>query len=155
MPSIDLFPALAIGECLDETNAEIYKAKLSGVVTKGQLVVWSTHTAGEIGSVVAAGLGAKNVAGMAMKSGVSGDIIPICRKGIVKVTGSGVIPLGSKVAPAASGAVIVSADLDAPAAYVEATMQTEFDKIEGRVGVAAQTFADTDTGLVLLDCPGE
>jgi len=151
----DLYPAIEIGECLDETNAEIYKTKLSGVVTKGQLVVWSTHTAGEIGSVVAAGLGASNVAGMAMKSGVSGDVIPICRKGIVKVTGSGAIPLGSKVAPGALGVVIASALLDAPASYVEATMQTELDKIEGRVGVAAQTFATGDIGLVLLDCPGE
>jgi hypothetical protein len=155
MPSVDLFPALAIGECLDQANAEVYKAKLQGVVTKGQLVSWSTHTAGEIGSVVAAGLGDKNVAGMAMKSGVLGDIIPICRKGIVKITGSGAIPLGGKVAPGALGVVVVSTALDAPAAYVEATVQTEFDKIEGRVGVAAQTFADTDTGLVLLDCPGE
>ena len=148
----DLFPALALGDCLDEAQGVIVNVKAESLVTKGQVVVWNTHTSGQIGSVSPAGVGAKNVAGVALKTIAASECGPILQKGCVKVTGSGAITIGSKIASGAAGVVAASAALDAPATYAEATMQTELNKIEARIGMAMQTFANGDTGLVFIDC---
>jgi hypothetical protein len=147
----DLYPGLALGDALNPQDAIIIPAKAESAITKGQLVIWNTHTAGEIGSVSVAGAGAKNVAGVALKTLAAGEVGPILIRGIVKVTASGAISLGSKIASGTAGVVVASAALDAPVTYAEADMQTELDKIEARCGMALQTFANADTGLVFID----
>jgi len=147
----DLFPALALGDVLDEANAITIKAVCKTAVAKGQLVKWDTHIGSDLGSISTAGAEAKNLAGGAMKTGAVGDVIPICKIGIWKAKASGVITLGDKIVSDANGLVGSSPALDAPASYTEAAMQTELDKIEARCGVAMQSFADSDEGLVFLN----
>jgi hypothetical protein len=134
----DLYPALALGDCLDESQAHIETFKCASAVTKGQVVVFNTHTAGELPSVSTAGAAAGNCLGVALKSGAAGEYIPVLIRGVVKVTASGAITGGTPVVSGASGTVA-------------ALGANTFEKVIGR---ALQTFADTDTGLVLIDCEG-
>jgi len=151
----DLFPALALGDVLDEENAVIIKAECESAVVKGQIVEWNTHTAGEIGSVSTAPANSKKIAGGAMKNGAAGEVIPICKVGLWKGKASGAITIGTKVVSGANGVLVASAALDAPASYTEAAMQAELDKTESRCGIAVQTFADGDEGLFFLSAPTE
>lgn len=131
----DLYPALALGDCLDESKAVIINAKCETAVTKGQLVIFNTHTAGEIPSVSTAGSAATNVLGIAMKSGAAGEFIPVGVTGIFKAADSGAGVVG--------GVMIVSG-----AAGTIATVGVNvFGTI---VGKAIQTFAASDTGLINL-----
>lgn len=132
----DLYPALALGDVLDEANAHVIKAKCETAVTKGQVVIFNTHTAGEIPSVSTAGAAAANCFGVAMKTGSAGDIIPVCVDGVVKLTASGAIVGGVMIVSGASGVIVTVG-------------ANTFDKIIGR---ALQTFADTDTGLAFINC---
>jgi len=138
MVSIDLFPALALGDCLDESQAHIVNYKCASGVTKGQLVVFSAHVAGELPTIATAGAAAANCLGVALKTGLTGESIPICKRGMVKVTASGAITGGVPIVSGASGAVVTFG-------------ANTFDKVVGR---AEQTFADTDTGIASIDCEG-
>jgi len=131
----DLYPALALGDCLDEGKALIIKCKCESAITKGQIVVFNTHTSGELPSVSTAGAAATNAFGVAMKSGSAGDIIPVGVAGVYKVTASGAITGGTLVVTGASGVVVTVG-------------ANTFEKVIGR---AIQTFADGDTGLALID----
>jgi len=132
----DLYPALALGDVLDEANAHIIKAKCETAVTKGQVVIFNTHTPGEIPSVSPAGAAAANCFGVAMKSGGPGEVILICIAGVVKVTASGAITGGVMIVSGAAGVIVTVG-------------ANTFDKVIGR---ALQTFADTDTGLAFINC---
>ena len=132
----DLYPAIALGDVLDEANAHIIKCKCESAVTKGQLVIFNTHTAGELPSVSTAGAAATNCFGVAMKTGAAGDIIPVCVAGVVKVTASGAITGGTCVVCGANGTVVTIG-------------ANTYEKVVGR---AIQTFADTDTGLAFINC---
>jgi hypothetical protein len=136
MVSVDNYPALALGDCLDESQADIINYKCASGITKGQLVVFSAHVAGELPTIATAGAAATNVLGVALKTGLTGESIPVCSKGVVKVTASGGITGGVLIVAAASGAVITIG-------------ANTFEKIVGR---AIQTFLDTDTGLAFIDC---
>lgn len=144
----DLYPAVGLGDAPFEISKIPMKCETA--VTKGDVVEYDTHTSGELPSVSTTTGASKKVAGVALRSGAAGEVIPVLKAGIVKVTASGAITLGDKVVSAANGAVAASAALDAPATYGEAAMQAELDKVEQRFGVALQTFADGDTGLILL-----
>ena len=133
----DLFPALAVGDCLDESQAVIINAKVAATVTKGQLVIFNTHTSGEIPSVSPAGAAAVNCLGMALKGGGVGEFIPILAMGIAKVTDSG--------AGVTGGVCIVSG-----AAGKIATVGT--NTFEKAIGRALQTFGAGDTGLAYINC---
>jgi len=134
----DLYPALALGDCLDEKQAEIIPCKCESAVTKGQIVIFNTHTAGEIPSVSPAGAAATNCFGLALKSGAIGEIIPVMTRGIGKVTASGAIVGGVLIVSGAAGVVVTIG-------------VNTFEKVIGR---ALQTFADTDTGLAFINCEG-
>jgi hypothetical protein len=136
MQMADLFPALGLGDALDEAQSIILPLKLAGTVTKGNVVKFSAHTAGELPSVVQGTQYATNCFGVALKSGVSGDIIPVLVRGIVKVTASGAITGGVLIVAGAAGAV-------------ETVGSQTFEKV---IGMAVQTFADADTGLVSIQC---
>jgi hypothetical protein len=134
----DLFPALALGDALDESQSLILPFKCAAGVTKGQVVIFNTHTVGELPSVSPAGAAAGNCFGVALKTGLTGEIIPVLVRGIVKVTASGAITGGVTIVSGAAGVVVTFG-------------ANTFDKA---IGKALQTFADTDTGLALIDCEG-
>ena len=130
----DLYPAVELGEAVKIDALLSFKAETA--ITKGQVVKLDTHTDGELGSVSPCGAGETPI-GVALKSAAAGDYVPVLVRGIVKVTASGAITLGSKLKPAADGKVAAAAAAD--------------DWTTG-LGRALQTFADGDTGLIYVDC---
>jgi len=151
----DLFPALALGECLDLLQATVIDAQLADVVAKGDVVARSAPISGDVDSVIQAGANAANVIGVALKGGVAGDIVPILLNGIVKVTASGAITGGSKIKAAAAGkvqAAVVTVTIPAGATTVTSTSAQPSMTVEGgiAIGRALQTFADGDVGLVFI-----
>ena len=150
----DLFPALALGDCLDEAQATIINMKVGTAVTKGQVVQAATHTVGELCSVQPASLGFKAL-GVALKSGAVGEIIPVLVSGIVKVMAEGAITMGSPVRAGDAGAVVVglySVTIPSGTVAVTSTSANPSMTVDGKIafGTAVQTFADGDTGLILL-----
>ena len=149
----DLFPALALGDCLDEAQAKIFNMKVGAAVTKGQAVRSHTHTAGELCSVKPAVLGDKAF-GVALKSGGVGESIPVLVSGIVKVKGSGVITMGVPVTSGDDGVVAGSVAVTIPTGTTTVTSSSAQPTMAIRgglaFGIALQTFADGDTGLILL-----
>jgi len=131
----DLFSDIALGEALVEILTLSLKAQ--GAITKGDLVKMDAHTAGEIGSVSKVTGTDDKAVGIALKSVSAGEYVSVCCIGIVKVTGSGAITLGTFVKTAAPGG-----------SYVMSAASLTV----GTVGKALQTFSDGDTGLILL-CP--
>jgi len=136
MASVDNFPALALGDCLDEKQASIHPFKCESGVTKGQIVIFDTNTVAELPSVSTAGAAAANCLGMALKTGAAGEVIPIMTRGIGKVTASGGITGGVHIVSGASGVVVTVG-------------ANTFEKVIGR---AIQTFLTTDTGLAFINC---
>ena len=150
----DLFPALALGDCLDEAQAKIFNMKVGAAVTKGQAVKPHTHTTGELCSVQPADLGDKAL-GVALKSGAAGASIPVLVSGVVKVTASGAITMGEPVKSGAAGVVVAAVNtvtIPAGATAVTSTSANPSMTVESGIalGIAMQTFADTDTGLILV-----
>jgi hypothetical protein len=138
MASVDNFPALALGDVLDESQSHIINYKCAAAITKGQVVVFSAHVAGELPTIDVAGAAAANCLGVALKTGAIGEAIPVLKRGVVKVTASGGITGGVPIVSGAAGAVVTFG-------------ANTFDKVIGR---AEQTFLTTDTGLASIDCEG-
>ena len=150
----DLYPALALGDCLDEAQAKVFNMKVGATVTKGQAVKPHTHTSGELCSVQPAGAGDKAL-GVALKSGAVGDSIPVLVSGIVKVTASGAITMGAPVKSGAAGVVVAAVNtvtIPSGATAVTSDVAQPSMTVESGIafGIAMQTFADADTGLILL-----
>ena len=150
----DLFPALALGDCLDEAQATIINMKVGAAVTKGQAVKSHTHTVGELCSVQPASLGFKAL-GVALKSGAVGEKIPVLVSGIVKVTASETITIGSPVRAGDAGTIAIglySVTIPSGTVAVTSTSAQPAMTVGGKIafGTAVQTFADGDTGLILV-----
>ena len=150
----DLFPALALGDCLDEAQAIIISMKVGAAVTKGQAVKSHTHTVGELCSVQPAALDSK-VLGVALKSGGVGDSIPVLVSGIVKVTASGGITVGGSVRASTNGTVrgaVNTVTIPSGTTTVTSSSAQPSILVEGGTAfaMALQTFADGDTGLILV-----
>jgi len=150
----DLFPALALGDALDESQAFIMDFKAQASITKGQAVKMSTHTAGEVGSVTVAGAGDTAV-GIALKTVSAGEYVTVLLKGVVKVTASGAVTIGTDVKSGANGVVVAAVKtvtIPTGATAVTSTSAQPSMTVEAGIafGVALQTFADGDTGLILV-----
>ena len=150
----DLFPALALGDCLDEAQAVVVSMKVGATVTKGQTLKPHTHTSGELCSVQPADLGDKAL-GVALKGGAVGEVIPVLLKGGVKVTGSGAITMGAPVKSGAAGVVVAAVNtvtIPSGATAVTSSAAQPSITVESGIafGLAMQTFADGDTGLILV-----
>ena len=89
----------------------------------------------------------KDVVGVALTSAANGKKIAVVCRGLVRVIASGVIAAGARIVSAAAGKVAAVSALDAPSSYVEATMQTELDKIEQWIGRAISA-ASTDGDVI-------
>ena len=150
----DLFPALALGDCLDETQAKIFNMKVGIAITKGQTVKPYTHTVGELCSIQPAALGSKAF-GVALKGGEVGESVPVLVGGIVKVTASGGINIGAPVKSGDNGVVVTAqivVTIPAGGTAVTSTSANPSMTVESGIafGTALQTFANGDTGLILL-----
>ena len=150
----DLFPALALGDCLDEAQAIVINMKVGTAVTKGQVVMADTHTVGELCSVKP-GLDSASVIGVALKSGEVGVSIPVLLKGVVKVTSLSAISVGALVKCGANGTVRIAGDaviIPSGTTTVTSTSAQPTMLVEGGIalGKALQTFADGDAGLILI-----
>jgi hypothetical protein len=138
MVFVDNFSAIALGDAVDPAQAVIKSFKCESAVTKGQLVIFNTHTAEELPSVSTAGAAATNVLGVAMKTGAPGETIPVLVKGYVKVKCAGAITGGVLVVAGASGTV-------------DTIGSNTFEKVVGR---AVQTFASADDyGIIAFGYP--
>jgi len=123
----------------------------NATVTMGQVVYISA--AGAIPKVKPTTGASKAVIGVALTSGTAGKKITVVCRGLVRVTASGSITMGSRISSDAGGKVAAVAALDAPATYAEATMQAELDKTEQWIGRAlTAATADGDMIYALISC---
>src|SRR3990170_5053484 len=100
----DLFPDVPnVGDVQIDIVSESFKAQ--NAITKGQLVKISTHTLGEISSVDVAGAGDKAI-GMAKKTVVAGEHVPVLRLGKAKLTAGGAISTGAAIKAGATGKAV-------------------------------------------------
>jgi len=129
----DKFSAISLGEALDESQAVVIPCECASSITKGKVVKANTHVDNGLPKVVVAGDADAAAIGVALKSGVQGDVIPVLVLGIVKVTaGAGGVTLGATIEAAANGCV-------------------EAGTTSGKIlGKGLQTLSSGDTGLVLV-----
>ena len=151
----DLFPALALGDCLDEAQATIINMKVGTTVTKGQIVQAATHTVGELCSVEPGMNGSGTVVGIALKSGEAGVSIPVLVKGVAKVTSANVVAVGGPVRAGANGTVkgaVNTVTIPSGTTTVTSSSAQPSMLVEGGIAfaVALQAFVADDTGLILL-----
>lgn len=149
----DQFPDCDLGQSVSEVYRLSFKCE--SAVAKGACVKMDTHTAGEVGSISTAGAGDKPI-GVALRAGEAGDFIPVLVAGIVKVTASGSISLGAAVKAAANGkvqAAVNTVTIPSGGTTVTSTSAQPSMTVESGIafGVALQTFANNDTGLVAVD----
>ena len=100
----DQFPALDLGECLDETKADIRECEVvTSTVTKGQIVE-AVHVTGSLPKVAPCGAAGLAICGVAMQTGIVGARILVGFWGIFKVTaGTGGCTAGKWIIGAAAG----------------------------------------------------
>jgi hypothetical protein len=127
----DLYSALDLGEMLNEGLVLDFEA--NNAITKGQAVKL-VAVASDLPKVDVAGAGDMAI-GVAMKTVAQGEKCSVAMAGaIIKVTGSGVITAGGAVKAGAAGVVVAGTRLT-----------------DGTIFASAlQTFADGDTGLILV-----
>lgn len=145
----DLFSdAPSVGDVLIDIVSESFKAQ--AIITKGQLVKISTHTAGEISSVDVAGAGDKAI-GMAKKTVAAGEQVPVLRLGKAKITAGGAMSTGVAIKAGAAGkavAAVRTVTIPTGATAVTSTSANPSMTVEGGLacGTANQTTAaDLDT----------
>jgi len=128
----DLYPQADLGEMINDGQVLSFEA--NAAITKGQAVKF-VAVANDLPKVDVAGAG-DMAKGVATKTVAQGEQCPVAMKGaIIKVTGSGAITAGAAVKAGAAGVVV---------AGVRLTDGTIF-------ATAMQTFADGDTGLILVE----
>lgn len=129
----DKFSAISLGETLDESQAVVIPCECASSIVKGQIVKANNHVDNSLPKVAVAADADAAAIGVALKSGSTGDVIPVLVSGIAKVTaGAGGVTLGAAFEPAANGCVEAG---------------TTSGKILGR---GLQTLSSGDTGLVLV-----
>jgi len=132
----DLYPGLALGDVLIPEQASILPFKCAASVAKGDPVQFNTHTEDELPSVspINTDGGVADSIGIALKAGSTGDIIPVCVRGVVKVKACGAITGGLQITGDITGRV------DAGATATKT------------IGKALQTFGAADEGLAMINC---
>jgi len=127
----DLYPQADLGEMINDGRVLSFEA--NAAITKGQSVKF-VAVASDLPKVDVAGAGDMAV-GVATKNVAQGEQCPVAMDGaIIKVTGSGAITTGTAVKSGAAGVVVAGTRL---------TDGTIF-------ATPLQTFADGDTGLILV-----
>jgi hypothetical protein len=120
-------------------------------VTAGQVVYVSA--AGFIPKVKPTDGARKDVIGVALTGGSAGKKITVICRGLLRVTASGAISVGSRISSSTAGKVAAVAATAAPSSYTQAGMQAEFDKTEQWIGRAlTAASADGDVIYALIYC---
>lgn len=135
----DLWPDAEVGEMISDGIVLSFEA--AAAITKGDLVYLSADM-----TVSKCSAATQFSIGVALKTVATGEFCSVCVRGVVKVTAGGTIDRGKAVQTDADAKVIVLAD--GSASYAAGDIP---DRIARAVGVALQTFASGDTGLVYVD----
>jgi len=134
----DLWPDAEVGELISDGTVLSFEA--TGAITKGKTVYLSADM--KVSQCNAATLYA---VGIALKTVAASEFCPVCVRGVVKVIAGGAITRGARVQTDASANVITLAD--GSATYTPSELP---DRIARALGVALQTFANGDTGLIMV-----
>jgi hypothetical protein len=132
----DLWPDAETGEMISDGTVLSFEAASN--ITKGDLVYLSADMT--VSKCTAA---TQHALGVALSTVSSGEVCSVCTRGVVKVTAGGTINRGEAVQTDADAQAITLAD--GSATYDETEIP---DRIARAVGVALQTFASDDTGLI-------
>jgi len=135
----DLWPDAETGEMISDGVVISFEA--AGAITKGKAVYLSADM--KVSQCTAA---TQHAVGVALKTAAQGEFCPVCVRGVVKVTAGGAISRGVQVQTDASANIIALAD--GSATYTPSELP---DRVARALGVALQTFANGDTGLVYVD----
>ena len=135
----DLWPDAEVGEMVSDGVVLSFEAVTA--ITKGDLVYLSADM-----KVSKCSAATQFAIGVALKTVAVGEFCSVCVRGVVKVTAGGTIALGKAVQTDANARVIVLAD--GSATYTPAELP---DRVARALGVALQTFASGDTGLIYVD----
>jgi predicted RecA/RadA family phage recombinase len=132
----DLWPDAETGEMISDGTVLSFEAASN--ITKGDLVYLSADMT--VSKCTAA---TQHALGVALTTVQTGEVCPVCTRGVIKVTAGGTINRGEAVQTDADANIITLAD--GSATYDETEIP---DRIARAVGVALQTFASDDTGLI-------
>jgi hypothetical protein len=132
----DLWPDAETGEMISDGTVLSFEAASN--ITKGDLVYLSADM-----TVSKCSAATQHALGVALSTVSSGEVCSVCTRGVVKVTAGGTINRGEAVQTDADAQAITLAD--GSATYDETEIP---DRIARAVGVALQTFASDDTGLI-------
>ena len=132
----DLWPDAETGEMISDGTVLSFEAASN--ITKGNLV----HLSADM-TVSKCSAATQHALGVALSTVQTGEYCSVCTRGVVKVTAGGAIDRGKAVQTDADANIIVLADGSASYDATEIP-----DRIARAVGVALQTFASGDTGLI-------
>jgi len=135
----DLWPDAEVGEMISDGVVLSFEA--AAAITKGDLVYLSANM-----KVSKCSATTQFAIGVALNTVAAGDFCSVCVRGVVKVTAGGAIDRGKAVQTDANARVIVVAD--GAGTYTPGDIP---DRIAKAVGIALQTFASGDTGLIYVD----
>jgi len=138
----DLYPDVDVGDlAISVQDAVIVSLEAAADITKGDPVYLTADL------TVSPATSAQNCIGIALKDAKAGKMCPVCVKGIVKVIAGGAIPRGAAV----YGADATRRVLQLPDRYVnEGGTATYYIYYARKLGIALQTFAAGDEGLILV-----
>jgi len=132
----NLWPDAEIGEMISDGIVLSFEAASN--ITKGNLVYLSADMT--VSKCTAA---TQHTLGVALSTVSTGEYCSVCIRGVIKVTAGGAIDRGKAVQTDADANIIVLAD--GSGSYDAGDIP---DRISRTVGVALQTFANGDTGLI-------
>ena len=135
----DLWPDAEVGEMISDGVVLSFEA--AAAITKGDLVYLSADM-----KVSKCSATTQFAVGVALNTVATGEPCSVCVRGVVKVTAGGTIDRGKAVQTDDNAKVIVLAD--GSASYAAEDIP---DRISRAVGIALQTFASDDTGLIYVD----
>lgn len=135
----DLWPDAEVGEMVSDGIVLSFEA--ASAITKGDLVYLSADM-----KVTKCSAATQFTIGVALNTVAAGEFCSVCLRGVVKVTAGGAIDRGKAVQTDANARIIVLAD--GSASYTAGDIP---DRISRAVGIALQTFASGDTGLIYVD----
>jgi len=135
----DLWPDAEVGEIV--SNGIVLSFEAASAITKGDLVYLSANM-----KVSKCSAATQYPVGVALNTVTAGEFCAVCVRGVVKVTAGGTIDRGKAVQTDANARAIVLAD--GSGTYTAGDIP---DRIARAVGIALQTFASGDTGLIYVD----
>ena len=134
----DVFTKVGLGDAIYEVL--VIPCEATATVTKGDVVVATTHAVDKIVTVSPAGaLGAVDGIGVAMENIAIGAIGKVLKIGVIKVTADDAVTAGERWMPGGTAGVAPMTAAGTTVADLEASM-----------GRALQDLAVGDTGLVTV-----